>query len=110
MKHSICAAWAVCTLLLAPGASMATDPTPAVAAEPVGAPHELFGAGFLDFRRTSGKVVGVYVPNWQPVKLVDDMPGGAVTHVLYAFLRLCGPGQLTKDAPACQGKADFQLA
>ena len=41
--------------------------------------------------------------------MVDTIPGGAVTHLLYAFLRICGPGQLDKDAPKCVGKQDFEL-
>jgi chitinase len=38
------------------------------------------------------------------------VPAGNLTHLLYAFLHLCGPGQLPADAAACEGKADFQLA
>jgi chitinase len=55
-------------------------------------------------------VVGVYIPNWQPEGLIEQVPPGNLTHVLYAFLRLCGPGQLPKDAAACEGKRDFELA
>jgi chitinase len=94
--------------LLCAMTALAADPVESVAG--TGQPHDRFGAGFLEFRRTSGKVVGVYVLNERSPKLVDDMPGGSVTHVLYAFLHVCGPGQLPKDAQACQGRQDFQLA
>ena len=46
----------------------------------------------------------------QPEALIEQVPPGNLTHVLYAFLRLCGPGQLPKDAAACQGHGDFELA
>ncbi len=60
--------------------------------------------------RAGGDVVGVYVPNWAPPALLAQLPARSVTHLLYAFLRLCGPGQLSKDEAACQGRSDFQLA
>lgn len=77
--------------------------THAAAADPV------FTGRFADYR-PSDKVVGVYVPNWQPESMLDRIKSGNATHVLYAFLRICGPGQLPKDAKACRGKADFELA
>jgi chitinase len=84
---------------------------PAVNAASVPLPSPpLFTAQFMDFERSSGKVVGVYLPNWEPVALVDGLRGHSVTHVLYAFLHVCGPGQLAVDAPRCEGKADFELA
>lgn len=69
----------------------------------------LFGAGPLEVERSSAKVVGVYVPMWESPAHVDRLKAGSVTHLLYAFLRLCGPGQLAKDAPKCVGKQDYQL-
>ncbi|MDT8999976.1 glycoside hydrolase family 18 protein [Paucibacter sp. APW11] len=82
-------------------------------AAPTGAADQqalpLFGAGARDFERAGGKVVGVYVANWAPVDKVEALPSGSVTHILYAFVRACGPGQLAKDAPKCVGKQDFQL-
>lgn len=70
----------------------------------------LFTGRFQDFERTSDKVVGVYVPSWEPVALVEGLSGQNVTHLLYAFLRVCGPGQLEKDAPRCAGKGEQQIA
>ncbi|MGM9486444.1 glycoside hydrolase family 18 protein [Ideonella sp. YS5] len=93
------AAWAA-GMILSLGVA-AAEPPPSSALF-TGRPH--------DFERSSDKVVGVYVPSWQPVALVDGLPGGSVTHLLYAFLRICGPGQQDKDAPACAGKSEHQLA
>ena len=70
----------------------------------------LFSGRFMDFERTSAKVVGIYVPNWEPVALVDRLDGHNVTHVIYAFLHVCGAGQLAKDAARCEGKGEHQLA
>lgn len=77
-------------------------------AEP--AAEALFAPKALDFERTSAKVVGAYVANWQPLAQVEAIPSGSLSHILYAFLRLCGPGQLPADAVRCEGKEDFQLA
>ena len=72
---------------------------------------DLFSAKPLDFERPrAAKVVGVYVPNWEPVAVVEAIRPGSVSHLLYAFLRICGPGQLPKDAANCAGKAEFELA
>jgi chitinase len=71
--------------------------------------YPLFGAKPVEFERTGGKIVGVYVPNWEPVELIERVPPQNLTHVLYAFLRLCGPGQLAKDAAKCVGKKDFEI-
>lgn len=86
----------------------AAEPAAAAAKEPP--PSTLFSGRFMDFERSSAKVVGVYVPNWEPVELVDRLAGQNVTHLIYAFLHVCGPGQLEKDAPRCEGKGDQQLA
>ena len=69
----------------------------------------LFGAGPLEVVRSSAKVVGAYVPSWEPVSLVERIPDGSLTHILYAFLRICGPGQLPVDAPKCRGRQDHEL-
>ncbi|MBB3194638.1 glycoside hydrolase family 18 protein [Roseateles terrae] len=70
----------------------------------------LFTGHHRPFADPAQGVVGVYIPNWQPEALIEQVPPGNLTHVLYAFLRLCGPGQLPKDAAACEGKRDFDLA
>jgi chitinase len=104
-------------LLVALAAGAALLSLPALPAPPVGAPapaasapYALFGGKPLEFERSGGKVVGVYTPNWQPTALVDTLHGDSVTHLVYAFLHVCGPGQLPEDAPKCAGKGDYQLA
>jgi chitinase len=88
-------------------ASAEAAPVPAAAAS---VPYALFGGHPLQFERSGGKIVGVYVPNWQPAALVDALQGDSVTHVIYAFLHVCGPGQLVADAPKCVGRRDFSIA
>ena len=83
---------------------------PLAAAPAASAPYALFGGKPLEWERSGGKIVGVYTPNWQPAALVDALHGDSVTHIVYAFLHVCGPGQLPEDAPRCEGKADYQLA
>lgn len=61
-------------------------------------------------RRADSKVVGVYVPSWQPTEQLERLRAGSVSHLLYAFLRLCGPGQQPADAKACAGRGDFEIA
>jgi chitinase len=85
-------------------AGPSTGPAPAASAGP-------FGLGFRAFVPDDRTVVGVYVPNWEPASAtLDRLQPGSVTHALYAFLRICGPGQLPKDQAACGGKQDFLLA
>ena len=84
--------------------------SPAALAAPATAPYPLFGGKPLEWERSGGKIVGVYTPNWQPTALVDALHGDSVTHIVYAFLHVCGPGQLPEDAPKCDGKGDYQLA
>jgi GH18 family chitinase len=84
--------------------------TALAAAATSAAPYALFGGRPLEWERSGGKIVGVYMPNWQPAALVDALHGDSVTHVIYAFLHVCGPGQLAQDAPRCAGKGDYQLA
>ena len=90
-------------LMLSLAAAGALVCAPAFAAKAV-APaastsYPLFGGKPLEFERSGGKIVGVYTPNWQPTALVDALHGDSVTHIVYAFLHVCGPGQLPEDAP-----------
>ena len=103
------------SLLLATGAALVASPAHAAKlagtpASTASAPYALFGGKPLEFERSGGKIVGVYAPNWQPTALVDALHGDSVTHIVYAFLHVCGPGQLPEDAPRCDGRADYQLA
>jgi GH18 family chitinase len=91
-------------------AALLVSPAGAAPAAAASAPYPLFGGKPLEFERSGGKVVGVYTPNWQPTSLVDKLHGDSVTHIVYAFLHVCGSGQLPEDAPKCAGKGDFQIA
>ncbi|MDC8785011.1 glycoside hydrolase family 18 protein [Roseateles koreensis] len=99
----LAAALTLAVVSLFSGGAQAAGPVPE------GHPYPVFGGKPLAVERTSAKVVGMYVPMWEPVALVDALQGESVTHVLYAFLRLCGPGQLPADAARCQGKQAFEL-
>lgn len=55
-------------------------------------------------------VVGAYVLAERGVDVVDRLPPGRVTHLLYAFLLVCGEGQRPQDAAACQGQPNFGIA
>jgi chitinase len=91
---------------LAAAAALFAAPIAQAAADPASP----FGTGWRAFDGDPARVVGVYVPNWEPPTLLDRLAPGSVTHALYAFLRICGPGQLPKDAAACAQRQDFQLA
>lgn len=115
VRNPLSATLTLCAAIAA-SAAIAATPTPAPASAPVAeapaaeAPgYALFGGKPVAFERTGNKVVGVYVPNWEPVELIERVPPQNLTHVLYAFLRLCGPGQLEKDAAKCVGKKDFEI-
>ncbi len=107
---STCRGLAIATAIGALLALPSAAATPAGAVAPSAAPYALFGGKPLEFERSGGKIVGVYTPNWQPAALVDALHGDSVTHVIYAFMHVCGPGQLPEDAPKCAGKGDYQLA
>lgn len=55
-------------------------------------------------------VVGVYVLAERGLAPVEALRPGQVTHLLYAFALICGPGQRAADAQACAGRPDFSLA
>ncbi len=86
------------SLWLALGASAAESTTP------------VFGAGPRPVQRQGEAIVGVYVLNERGTTAVDRLPPGSASHLLYAFLRLCGPGQVAADAAACAGRPDFGVA
>ncbi|MDM4768076.1 glycoside hydrolase family 18 protein [Pelomonas sp. SE-A7] len=91
-------------LLTAALAALSLASTAVLAAPP------LFGAGPLAFENKPGSpVVGVYVPGWEGVEQLDKIKPGSLSHILYAFLRICGPGQLEKDAKTCAGRPEFSL-
>lgn len=58
----------------------------------------------------SRPVVGTYVLAERGVDVVDRLPPGRVTHLLYAFLLICGEGQRPAEAEACRGQPRFGIA
>lgn len=55
-------------------------------------------------------VVGTYILAERGVEAVEQLRPGRVTHLLYAFLLICGEGQRKEEAAACAGKPGFSIA
>lgn len=55
-------------------------------------------------------VVGTYILAERGVDVVEQLQPGRVTHLLYAFLLVCGEGERKQEAEACQGKPNFSIA
>lgn len=55
-------------------------------------------------------VVGTYILAERGVDVVEQLQPGRVTHILYAFLLICGEGQRKEEAAACAGKPNFSIA
>ncbi|MFG6464088.1 glycoside hydrolase family 18 protein [Roseateles sp. DXS20W] len=55
-------------------------------------------------------VVGTYILAERGVGVVEQLKPGRVSHILYAFLLICGEGQRKEEAAACAGKPGFSIA
>jgi chitinase len=55
-------------------------------------------------------VVGTYILAERGVDVVEQLPRGRVSHLLYAFLLICGEGQRPQEAQACKGQPSFGIA
>jgi chitinase len=55
-------------------------------------------------------VVGSYILAERGVDVVEQLQPGRVTHLLYAFLLICGEGQRKQEAAACAGRPAFSIA
>jgi chitinase len=95
-RRSLRAAALAAALVLGATAAPATQEAPLFAGRPLA-----FEPG--------GRVVAVYMPGWEPPALLDRLRAGSVTHVLHAFVPVCGPGQRPADAPHCTGRREFEL-
>lgn len=62
------------------------------------------------FAHAAPPVVGVYVLAERGVAPVERIAPGSVSHLLYAFLLVCGPGQRASEAVACKGQPEFSIA
>ncbi|MBV7300359.1 glycosyl hydrolase family 18 protein [Enterovibrio paralichthyis] len=71
---------------------------------------DLFTGKHGEYQQSSGKVVATYVANWSEPSAVKNINGNNLTHILYAFLDICGPGQRAGHEATCADKPDFSLA
>lgn len=55
-------------------------------------------------------VVGSYILAERGVQAVEQLKPGRVSHLLYAFLLICGDGQRKQEAAACEGRANHSIA
>jgi len=55
-------------------------------------------------------VVGAYILAERGVQGVEQLRPGRVTHLLYAFLLICGEGERKQEAEACKGQPNFSIA
>jgi chitinase len=60
--------------------------------------------------QSSGPVVGTYILAERGVQVVEQLKPGRVSHILYAFLLICGEGQRPQEAKACEGRPAFSIA
>ncbi len=76
------------------------------------ATYNHFPGRHVPFSQASGRVVAAYLPNYSIASGYDlnQLPPGNLTHLLYAFLTICGPGQRASDTQVCANKRDFALA
>ena len=75
-------------------------------------PNRWFTGRPRPFEQTAGKVVAFYLDGDSVAGgyRLDPVTLGNLTHLLYAFLAICGPGETDGAAKACAGTQDFQLA
>ncbi|WP_281558912.1 glycosyl hydrolase family 18 protein [Thalassomonas sp. RHCl1] len=73
-------------------------------------PYDYFTGSYQSFKQTSGKVMASYVANWADPNAVDNINGNNLTHILYAFLNGCGPGETDRAKALCTHKQDYELA
>lgn len=75
-------------------------------------PDHVFSGHPLPFAPSSGKVVAFYLDGGSIASgyRLDPVTRGNLTHLLYAFLAICGPGQNAHAAAVCKPGQDFELA
>ncbi|MCP5076919.1 MAG: glycoside hydrolase family 18 protein, partial [Psychromonas sp.] len=82
----------------------------AIAAPVEKAEYQYFTGQHDSYLQTSDKIVGSYVANWANPTIVDGINGDNLSHIIYAFLTICGESQASSVNTICINKADFQLA
>jgi chitinase len=75
-------------------------------------PDQTFAGHPLPFTQSTGKVVAFYLDGGSIASdyRLDPVTLGNLTHLLYAFLAICGPGQTAHAAQVCTPAQDFELA
>ena len=65
----------------------------------------------IEYMQTSGYVVGAYISSGaiEEGYEINEFPSGNLSHLLYAFLTICGQGQTAADAAECESKQDYTL-
>ncbi|GGF27960.1 hypothetical protein GCM10011611_37470 [Aliidongia dinghuensis] len=75
-------------------------------------PDRLFSGHVRPFAETSGKVVAFYLDGDAIARgyRVSPVQARDLTHLVYAFLAICGPDAPTDAAEACRSRQDFEVA
>ncbi|MDR7333913.1 glycosyl hydrolase family 18 protein [Roseateles asaccharophilus] len=68
-----------------------------------------FAASLAQAQPQSAPVVGTYILAERGVGVVEQLKPGRVSHILYAFLLICGEGQRAQDGAACKGQPKFGI-
>ncbi|HEY0956835.1 MAG TPA: glycosyl hydrolase family 18 protein [Roseateles sp.] len=69
----------------------------------------VFAASLAQAQPKPAPVVGTYILAERGVQVVEQLKPGRVTHILYAFLLICGDGQRAQDEAACKGQPRFGI-
>ncbi|GHA45041.1 glycoside hydrolase family 18 protein [Photobacterium aphoticum] len=72
--------------------------------------HDFFSGEFQHYQQSSGKVVATYIGNWVDPSVVADINGDNLTHLIYAFVEVCGEQQRDVLDEVCKNIADHRLA
>ncbi len=68
-----------------------------------------FAASLAQAQTKPAPVVGTYILAERGVGVVEQLKPGRVSHILYAFLLICGEGQRSQDEAACKGQPRFGI-
>lgn len=55
--------------------------------------HDFFSGKHQHYQQRSGKVVATYIGNWVDPAIVANINGDNLTHLIYAFVEICGEKQ-----------------
>ncbi len=72
--------------------------------------HDFFSGKHGHYQQTSGKVVATYIGNWVDPKEVLKINANNISHLIYAFVEVCGDKQRDVLDDICLTLEDNQLA